>query len=369
MRAVVAIWVFLATYAAAQSSLQQAAEQARQGHYREARTLLQGVPEPGDLSQRIAFHRLKAAVATGLNEPVAALDEIKAALALAPSNPSLLLAASVAELNAGQLDDALSHAQAAPESATREALLGDIQEKRGDVPLAIAAYEAAVRIAPDQERYALALGLELVQHQDVAKALESLQASAILFPKSAKIQSLLGIAQYAQGYPEDAIRSLEKAIAADPKFPGAYGVLAKIVLQSSAPPPSRAVQDLCSWNRVVCGAVQLRVARERGDTALQTRSLAALKLAGPHDPIGRCELARGYEWTGDLQQARREMETCVELDPSPQNHYRLGLLYRKLGLADLAQEEMEQRNTILQRMSEQTALGLAVLQALGTGAK
>lgn len=365
MRAVVAVWVFLATYAAAQSPLQQAAEEARRGHYREARKLLQDVSEPGDLSQRIAFHRLKAAVATGLNEPVAALDEIKAALALAPGNPNLLLAASVAELNAGRLDDALSHARAAPESATREALLGDIQEKRGDVPQAIAAYEAAVRLAADQERYALALGLELIEHQDFAKAVESLQASAVLFPKSAKIQSLLGIAQYGQGYPEDAIRSLERAIAADPKFPGAYAVLAKIVLQSSAPPSSRARQDLCSWDHVVCGAVQLRVARERGDMALQGRSLAALKLAGPHDPIGRCELARAYEWTGDFEQARHEMETCVELDPSPQNHYRLGLLYRKLGLTDLAQKEMEQRNAVLQRMSEQTALGLAALQAFG----
>ncbi len=59
------------------------------------------------------------------------------------------------------------------------------------------------------------------------------------------------------------------------------------------------------------------------------------------------------------------METCVQLDPSPQNHYRLGLLYRKLGLADGAQKEMQQRNAVLQRMSEQTALGLAALQALG----
>lgn len=360
--------MILATYAAAQSPLQQAAGEAQQGHYREARKLLEGVPEPGDLKQRIAFHRLKAAVDTGLNEPAAALDEIKAALALAPGNPNLLLAVAVAELNAGRFDDALSHARAASESATREALLGDIEEKRGNVPQSIAAYEAAVRLAPDQERYALALGLELIEHQNFTTAVESLQASAVLFPKSAKIQSLLGIAQYGQGYPGDAIRSLERAIAADPKFPGAYGVLAKIVLQSSSPPPSRAVQDLCSWDRVVCGAVQLRVARERGDTALQTRSLAALKLAGPRDPIGRCELGHAYEWTGELQQARHEMETCVELDPSPQNHYRLGLLYRKLGLPDLAQKEMQQRNSILQRMSEQTALGLAVLHALG-GAK
>ncbi|HZQ53944.1 MAG TPA: tetratricopeptide repeat protein [Bryobacteraceae bacterium] len=357
--------MFLATYATAQFPLQQAAEEARQGHYREARKLLQGVPEPGDLNQQIAFHRLKAAIATGLNEPAAALHEIKTALALAPGNPNLVLAVAVAELRAGKTEDALSHAQTAPESATREALLGDIQEKRGNVPQAIAAYEAAVRLAPDQERYALALGLELTEHQDFAKAVESLQSSAVRFPKSAKIQALLGIAQYAQGYPEDAIGSLERAIAADPKFPGAYGVLAKIVLQSSAAPPPRVVQDLCSWNRVVCGAVQLRIARQRGDSALQARSLAELKLAGPRDPIGRCELARAYEWTGELQQARREMEACVELDPSPQNHYRLGLLYRKLGLTDSAQKEMAQRNATLQRMSEQTALGLQALQALG----
>ncbi len=97
---------------------------------------LSGVPEPAEMNQRIAFHRLKAAIASGLHEPEIAVREMRAALALAPADPKLLLAVAVAELQAGEADEALSHAQASPESATREALIGDIQEKRGEYLLA-----------------------------------------------------------------------------------------------------------------------------------------------------------------------------------------------------------------------------------------
>jgi len=63
------------------------------------------------------------------------------------------------------------------------------------------------------------------------------------------------------------------------------------------------------------------------------------------------------------------MEECVRLDPSPQNHYRLGLLYEKLGLSELAHKEIELRTQTLQRMSEETAMWLKALQASETSSK
>jgi len=84
------------------------------------------------------------------------------ALDLAPGDPALLLATSRAELQAGLLDDALQHARSAGNTAQARALVGDIQEKRGEFVEAANAYEATVALAPDREQYRIALALELM---------------------------------------------------------------------------------------------------------------------------------------------------------------------------------------------------------------
>jgi hypothetical protein len=81
------------------------------------------------------------------------------------------------------------------------------------------------------------------------------------------------------------------------------------------------------------------------------------------DPVARCELARALEWTDHLDEARTEMEACVRLDPSPQNHYRLGQIYRRLGLPDLAKREMDLRNRMLRDTTEETEAGLNTLKS------
>jgi tetratricopeptide (TPR) repeat protein len=322
---------FLASCAFAQSPLDQSVTLARARHYREARKMLEGVKEPSEINQRIAFHRLKAAIASGLNDGTVAAGEMRLALSLAPSDRSLLLATALAELQAGLLPDAVRHAEQAGEAAS--------------------------------EQYRIGFAFELIKRQAFTPAIDLLKTSAPLFPHSGKLRTLLGIAEYATGETKDAQQSFEDAIAVDPKLDSAYACLAQIVLQSSATPPPPLVQSLCAWNGIVCSALKLRSARETGDSELQRQAIAGLKVAPEGSAVGRCELARAYEWTGQLEQARTEMETCVRLDPIPQNHYRLGLLYQKLGLTALAHREMELRSQTLQKMSEETALGLNALQS------
>src|SRR5438270_8419622 len=91
----------------AQTELGEAAALARAGRFAEARAKLAGVTEPQDTRQRIAFHRLRAAIASGLNQTSTAVEEMKAALQLAPSDPLLLVAPAMAETQAGQLEDAI----------------------------------------------------------------------------------------------------------------------------------------------------------------------------------------------------------------------------------------------------------------------
>ena len=90
--------LFVSLAAFGQYPLERGVTLAREKHYAEARDVLQSVPEPGPAAQKIAFHRLKAAVAAGLNDATGAATEMQQALAVAPSDPVLLLATAVAEM-------------------------------------------------------------------------------------------------------------------------------------------------------------------------------------------------------------------------------------------------------------------------------
>jgi tetratricopeptide (TPR) repeat protein len=346
-----------------QSALERAVTLAREKRYAEARELLKEVAEPTPLSQRIAFHRLKAAIAAGLGDGSTAAAEMQQALRLSPADRALLLATAMAEFQANHLDDALQHAKAVGQDATAKALVGDIEEKRGAFDEAVKAYREAVDLAPGGEAYRITLALDLIRHQTFDPAITLLRESAALFPHSARVRTLLGIALYANGDVEEATASLVDAIAADSSSASARLCLAQIVLQSSAPPARSVVDTLCGWNATVCSALKLRIARENGDLAMQSEAIAGLKRAPAADPIARCELARAYDWTNRLEDARQEMEACVKSDASPQNHYRMGLIYRRLGLNDLARKEMDLRARTLQKMTEETAAGLNSLKS------
>ena len=347
-----------------QSTLERAVTLTREKRYSESNAILQGVPEPVDTRQRIAYHRLKAANASGMGDHAAAVREISLALSLAPSDSGLLVATAMAEFQADRLDDALRHAAQAGNDPTAKAVIGDVQEKRGNFAEAANAYRAAVRLAPGQEQYRVALALDLVRHQDFRAAVELLQESKARFPRSAKLRTLLGIAQYSNGDADEAVPSLIDAIAVDPSAEPAYRCLAQILLQSSAAAPPAATERLCKWNPTVCSALKLRLARQTDDAAMQKEAIAGLERAAPDDPVARCELARAFEWTDRLTEARTEMEACVQFEPSPQNHYRMGLIYKRLGMNDLSRREMGLRNQMLEKMSEETALGLNALKTL-----
>jgi tetratricopeptide (TPR) repeat protein len=346
------------------STLERAVNLTREKHYSESSAILQGVPEPVETRQRIAFHRLKAANASGMGDQAGAVREILLALSLAPSEPGLLVATAMAEFQADRLDDALRHAAQAGNDPTAKAVIGDVQEKRGNFAEASIAYGEAVRLAPAQEQYRVAFAYDLIRHQDFRAAVALLQQSKALFPRSSKLRTLLGIAQYSNGDTDEAVPSLIDAISVDPNAEPAYRCLAQILLQSSAAAPPAATVRLCKWSLTVCNALKLRLARQTDDTVMQNEAIAGLERAAPDDPVARCELARAFEWTDRLPEARREMESCVQLDPSPQNHYRMGLIYRRLGMSSLSQREMDLRKQMLEKMSEETALGLTALKSL-----
>jgi Tfp pilus assembly protein PilF len=153
----------------------------------------------------------------------------------------------------------------------------------------------------------------------------------------------------------EATTTLTEAVEIDPSLEAAWRYLSTVVLDSTSAPPQRTIDALCRWNEVVCGAVQLRVAREQGDSEMRTRAVEKLRKAPVENATARCELGRAYEWSGEWMEARREMEACVKMEPSAQNHYRLGLIYSALQLPDLAGRQMKLREAEMARTADENA--------------
>ncbi len=344
---IVSIW----TVALAQSPIERSVGLAREKKYAEARRELRGVAAPADPRAAIGFHRLKAAIASGLGDHGEAAREMNLALALSPGDANILLATAVAEQQAGKLDDALKHAagaRAVAPSAARETVIADIQEARGNYVEAAQSYQRAAELAPAVEQYRINLALELVRHATFEPAATVLERASADFPRSARVKTLLAVTYYAQAKVNEAVRALIAALDVEPTFAPAREYLARVTLDAQTP-DAGAVAALCRAPDGFCAAAKLRA--DGDDSA----AFADLKLlAFSQGGTLRCELARAYEWREQWAAARGEMEACVKwASQNPQHHYRLARIYQRLGLTELARREAElQRATTRQAAEE-----------------
>jgi tetratricopeptide (TPR) repeat protein len=372
-------------------AIRQAVQLARDHRYAEAEITLKGVSAPADPVQKIAFYRLRAAIASGLGHFAAAAESMDNAARLAPENQDLRIAAGIARLQeqvennispaqtlkrlrsetlppqqavdtrlhlaeilsradlfseaavdfaaasslapdrgdllydlalanfrAGRLDEALAGAErgkSVADSGAIESLIGDIQEKRGDPLAAVHAYQAAVNLEPSEERYHLALGLELLRHQTFDAALVVLKQASTLFPQSLRVKILLGLAYYFVDRSADAIQALQEAVKIDPQDETAARYLGEITLQDTSTPDPAAIAQVCSFadahpqDRTAdafCGGILLKVAHDSGDISRRPEILRRLQHAAriaPREPMARCQLGKALQWSLLLIQA------------------------------------------------------------------
>ncbi|GAC1689554.1 MAG: hypothetical protein NVS9B5_29740 [Terriglobales bacterium] len=425
-------------------SIDRAVQLARAHRYAEAEAIMRGVVAPRDRQQRIAFYRLKAAIASGLGHSTAAAENMEAASRLLPDNQDLRLAAALARLQTevethvnpvltlkhlraaelppeqkieihlhaaeilsraglyaealtdfeeasrlapnrsdllfdqslalfrlGKLDTALATAMQAKtleDSASLESLIGDIQEKRGDALAAVQSYQAAVTLEPWEERHRVALALELLRHQTFDAALTVLNQATSLFPQSVRLKILQSLTYYFVDRSADAIRALLEATQLDPHNETAARYLGEITLQDAATPDPTAVAQVCKFAderpksksaAAFCGGILLRLARDTGETTHKVEIFRRLQHAvhvAPGEPIARCQLGQAFEWAGEWREARAQMEACVRLDSdSPEGHYHLSRVYRRLGMTRLANQQTLLQQQAAQRQSEESA--------------
>src|SRR5439155_6160793 len=149
-----------------------------------------------------------------------AAQAFRRAIEVGPERPDLYFDLALAQFQAGQADAALQSAERSKslgDTSALENLIGDIQESRGDSLDAAHRYQAAIALAPDQEQYRLALGVELLRHGTFEPALAVFEQAAGKSPKSTRVRLAIGLTQYLlERYP-DAIRTLLEAAQMDTK--------------------------------------------------------------------------------------------------------------------------------------------------------
>jgi len=453
--------------------MQSAVVLARLHRFQDAQTVMRGLVPPQPASERIAFHRLKASIAAGLGEPRNAASEMEKALAVKPSDDSLLLATaasqaqvsnwrraaelaspvfsrshdpqagillleaqlvlhqefrptlqtlratqlapdqelqlcqrlseilisydemsiaievlqraleldgaradlaynlSLAQYNAGRLDDAARSAEKCRplrDSAELEDLIGDIQEARGDNLAAARAYQAAIALAPREEKYRLALAVEFMRHSNFDAARVVLNQAAELWPNSWRVQLALGMVEHFAGSDEQAGRILLRAVELAPEPEIAMRYLGDLQLEQAAAPSEIAIRQLCSYAdknqqngkmQYYCGAALFRRDYTEGKKSSSEEIIRRLNTAAtllPSDAGARCQLGRVFRWLERWQEAQNAFEQCVRFDPnSDDGHYRLAQIYQRLGDRQRSEQQMELYRTASRRIADENA--------------
>jgi predicted Zn-dependent protease len=345
------------------------AELGMGGEFQELLNLLDSAKMP--FAESVEFRQRIAELLVAHGKFPEAAEEFKKAAALEPNRLGLLFNLALAQFRAGQFDDSLESAEkckAFGDSAEIEDLLGDIQEARGDNLAAIRSYQAAVTLAPNEEKYRLSLAVEFIRHQNFDAAKVVLRQAEELQPKSWRIQLALGMVEYFTGTDQEATRILVRAasLASDPETALKY--LGDIqIAQASAPDPG-ALEKLCQYSdqhpsngkmQFYCGALIFRRDYTSGDKAHSGQIVSMLSRASrllPADPAPRCQLGRVYRWLDTWQLALSESESCVRMDPdSAEAHYRLAQIYQHLGQRERSNAEMKVYETASKRVADENA--------------
>jgi tetratricopeptide (TPR) repeat protein len=324
--------------------------------------------QPGE---ELVFRQQLAEILVAHGDFSAAIPELTRAVKLDPSRADLAYNLALAQFKAGHLDDSLQSAQncrTLGDTAEVEDLLGDIQEARGDNLAAVRSYQAAVSLAPQEEKYRLSLAVEFIRHNSFDPARVILKQAQELWPRSWRVQLALGMVEYFTGSYDEATRILMRAARLAPNPETAMRYLGDIQMDQASPPAPEVISDLCGYSdqhsnrgrlQYYCGALQFRRDYGSGDKTHASEILHRLQLSvtlDGNDPAPHCQLGKVYRWLDNWKEARAESETCVRMDPtSADGHYRLAQIYQHLGESERSSQEMALYKSASQRVADENA--------------
>ena len=225
-------------------------------------------------------------------------------------------------------------------------LLGLAWYETGDAKKASDELQLAIKMDPrNPDRY-FQLGLVYLKHHTPDLAEVVFKQGLAQMPDSARLWLGLGLSQHFGDDTPRARQSVEKSLTLDPGLVEGYVVLGDILesdgrLSEADDIFHQAIQkkpDLYI-GYFYCGKVALESGQNQTEQALAYLTKAVD--LNPDFAEGHFERGRALEQSGKLQEARAEYNTSLVKDGSlSQAHYRLALLYRKLGQAKAANNEL-----------------------------
>jgi tetratricopeptide (TPR) repeat protein len=270
---------------------------------------------------------------------------------------------SLVYLQTGRLKEARQLIQALlkrKNTAELHNLLAEVEEKDGKFVEAANEYEAAAHMDPSESNL-FDWGSELLLHRTLGPAVEVFQQASVRYPASQRMVVGLGMALYARGNYDDAVRSLLKAADLNPSEPNCYFFLSKAYDSS----PSQADEVTQRFRRfaelqpsnaraLYYYAMSLWKGKRAQDPSLDLHQIESLltkslaldpKLAEAHLQLGNL-----YSDQNKYAEAIPEYKRALELNSDLADaYYRLGQAYVRTGEKDRAQEQFQ----VYQKIREQ----------------
>ena len=285
----------------------------------------------------------------------AALPHLERAQAIDPTHYANGYDLALVFLQTGRLDQAreqVKRALTAKDTGELHNLLGDVEERAGNLVAAAGEYQRAAQMDASEE-HLFDWGNNLVQLRAFEPAAEVFRAGIERYPKSSRIHVGLGIAQYSRGQYEDAITSFCQAVDLAPSDPRPYQFLGEMygVAPDQAPEITRRLaRFVAARPRNAMAHLYYALSLWKGQPAGSTppdlpRVEALLRRAVLLDPkLAKASLELGILLSDQqrYKEAVPALRRAAQLDPDQaQAHYRLAQAYQRTGQPALAASELQ----------------------------
>ena len=239
-------------------------------------------------------------------------------------------------------------------------LLGEVDEREGNFVPATNEFQSAAHADPSESNL-FDWASELLLHRTLDPSVDVFQKASERYPKSARLAIGLGMALYARGNYDDAVKSLLRGADLNPSDPDCYLFLSKAYSSS----PGQAEDVIARFRRFAelhpenarahyYYAMSLWKGKRAEDAGLDLHQIETLLRKSvaldPKSAEAHLQLGNLYADQSKFEESIPEYETARKLDPDLADiRYRLGQAYVRTGKKDLAQKEF----SIYQKLREQ----------------
>jgi tetratricopeptide (TPR) repeat protein len=339
-----------------------------------------------DTQQQAEAHLREAHRLLSENKPDAAIPELRATVALDPSNVDARGNLGVLLFFQGNYTDAIPELREAlrlkPDLWKIQALLGMGERRTGDTVSARTDLERAFPELQEQ-KVRIEAGMELIEiytaagdlekastvsatlrdldpenqevlyaayriHSDLAR--EAILSLSLVAPKSALMYQVMAHEAARRGDTAAAIRDDREALKINPKLPGLHYELAEMLhslpMTEETTAQARSEYEAALAQNPFDEKATLRLAEMAGRDDDQKKSYELCSRAvqlQPDDPEAAYELAKMLLAINQPEKGEKLLEHAAQIDPtSAVIHFRLSTVYRRLGRSADAEREVEQ---------------------------